>query len=88
MDLKHLKLRKECVQIAQYALLYDQGSVKGGVKDALLKLYEQLTKSNKKPKAKKQAKNKHEANEDKMQTQHDLMNAMVVEMNTQRNKMT
>ena len=40
VDLKHLKLRKECVKVAQYALLYDQGSVKSGNKNTLLKMYE------------------------------------------------
>ena len=45
IDLKHLKLRKESLKISQHALLYDQGSVKSGVKNGLLKNYESLEKS-------------------------------------------
>lgn len=88
MDLKHLKLRKECVKIAQHALLNDQGSVKSGIKNALLKMYESLTKVSKKPKPKKTIKKKACENENKLETQNDLLNQMVVEMNTQIAKMT
>lgn len=56
-------MKKECLKIAQHALLNEQGSVKSGVKNGLLRIYEQLSKSlatkprkYKKPKTKKKGK--------------------------------
>ena len=63
VDLKHVKLKKECLKIAQHAILNDQGSVKSGVKNGLLKIYEQLSKSfatKAKPKKTKKKKPKKE----------------------------
>ena len=64
IDLKHIKLKKECLKIAQHALLNDQGSVKSGVKNGLLKIYEQLSKSlatKAKPKKTKKRKPKNQS---------------------------
>ena len=46
-DLKHLKLKAEALRVAYYALLFDSGSVKSGVKSALIKTYQQISKDKK-----------------------------------------
>ena len=82
IDLKHLKLRKECLKVAQYALLNDQGSVKSGIQSGLFKIHDQLQKQMSKPKAPKKKKKKaieQENEEDPLQPK-DMMGEMILEM--------
>lgn len=68
IDLKHLKLRKECLKVAEYALLEVEW-VKTGSKNALFRMKEQLAKGFKKkepkPKTKKSGKKWEESEEEK-----------------------
>ena len=43
IDLKHLRMRKECLKVAEHALL-EQNWVKTGSKNALFRIKEQLAK--------------------------------------------
>jgi hypothetical protein len=51
IDLKHLKLKKECLRVAEYALL-ECNWVQSGTKSSLFRIKEQL-QNIKKPKSKK-----------------------------------
>ena len=90
VDLKHLKLKKECLKLAQHALLNEPGSVKIGIKNSLLKIHELLNKPTVSKKLTKKKKSKEEELEESilitLNQNQELLNQMVIEMNSQLNK--
>ena len=86
IDLKHLRLKKECLKVAEHALL-EQSWVKSGDKSALFRIKDQLVKfmSNKQPTKKRKKAKVNESDEEIEEEQkiiQDIIKDVALTQNT------